>query len=295
VQRVAVQKIFLNSQCTFHNNNIENKRIIINTIKKDIENGLINRLISEYLNEKKDILIEINGTIYQITSSWNQNNKQYNNISSIKLNQCENILKEQYNIPTDESLIIFKIEQAMEELLIPLIEYEIFNPKTKEKLDLNYCKNENIYIEIYIPATINKNIIYKYDHNSSYYNDICNTSTTEYGTDITLYDRKNEFNNNNLFICPANCDYINYNIDNKRVLCKCEIQSGIILDSTKTINHFKNLKYTSNIKVLKCFRLFSKERLLKNIAFYIISFIILLYIILGIYFYFKEYKNIIFI
>jgi hypothetical protein len=187
-------------------------------------------------------------------------------------------------------LIIFKIEQAMEELLIPLIEYEIFNPKTKEKLDLNYCKNENIYIEIYIPATINKNIIYKYDHNSSYYNDICNTSTTEYGTDITLYDRKNEFNNNNLFICPANCEYINYNIDNKRVLCQCEIQNGIFLDSTKTINHFKNLKYTSNIKVLKCFRLFSKEGLLKNIAFYIISLIILLYIILGIYFYFKEYK-----
>jgi len=115
----------------------------------------MNKLISEYFGDKKDIIINKNEIIYQITSSWNQKNKKYKNISSIKLKDCENILKTKYDMQSDEVLIIFKIEQNIERLLIPLIEYEIFNPKTKEKLDLNYSKNENIYIDIYIPVSIN--------------------------------------------------------------------------------------------------------------------------------------------
>ena len=283
-------KDFFNQKCTLNDNSIENKLIIINRIKKDIENGIMDGLISKYFTKNKDIIIKNNETIYQISSTWNQNNKQYNNISSIKLDQCENILKEQYSISTDESLIIFKIEEDIKELLIPLIEYEIFNLKTKEKLDLNYCKNENVYIEIYIPASINENIIFKYDPKNSYYNDICNTFTTEYGTDMTIYDRKLEYNNNNLFLCPANCEYINYNADNKKVLCQCKPQNGISLDKNKMINHFKIFNYTTNLNVLKCFEFFSKKGLMKNIANYIISLIILLNIILGIYFYLKEYN-----
>jgi hypothetical protein len=142
-----------NKKCTL--NNIESREIIISNIIYDIQNGQMNGLISEYLRVKKDMIIKKNETVYQITSSWNQNNKQYNNISSIKLNQCENILKVQYNISTDESLIILKIEQDIEELLIPLIEYEIFNPESKEKLNLNHCINEKAYIDIYIPVSIN--------------------------------------------------------------------------------------------------------------------------------------------
>jgi hypothetical protein len=146
---------FFNNKCKLSNYNIENKKFIINNIIDDIENGQMNGLISGYLTTKKDIIKKVNETIYQITSSWNQNNKKYNNISSIKLNKCENILKAKYNISTNKSLIIFKIEQKMEELLIPLIEYEIFEPETKEKLNLNHCINEKAYINIYIPVSIN--------------------------------------------------------------------------------------------------------------------------------------------
>ena len=218
---------FFNEKCTLNDYNPDSKRIIIRNILNDIENNLINKLISEYLNNRKDIIIKKREILYQITSSWNQNNKQYKNISTIKLKDCENILKAKYDIQSEEILIIFKIEQKIEGLLIPLIEYEIFNPKTKEKLDLNHCKNENIYIDIYMPVSINENILYKYDPNNSYYNDICNTYTTEYGTDITLYDRKIEYNNNNYFLCPVNCKYINYNLENKTVNCQCEPQNGI--------------------------------------------------------------------
>ena len=281
---------FFNEKCTLNDYNIESEGIIIRNIINDIENNLMNKLISEYLNDRKDLIIKKNEIIYQITSSWNQNNKQYKNISSIKLKNCENILKAKYNIQTDEALIIFKIEKKIEGLFIPLIEYEIFNPKTKEKLDLNYCKNESIYIDIYTSISINENILFKYDPNNSYYNDICNTYTTENGTDITLYDRKNEYNNNNYFLCPVNCKYINYNLENKTVICQCEPQNGITLDKTKMINTFKNIKQITNFKILKCSELFSKAGLIKNIANYIIFSFIIIYIISLIFFYFKEYK-----
>ena len=62
------------------------------------------------------------------------------------------------------------------------------------------------------------------------------------------------------------------------------------MNKTKVINHFKNLKYTSTFKVMKCFKLLFKVGLNKNIANYIIFSIIILYIISSIYFYCKEYK-----
>jgi surface protein len=72
---------FFNKKCTLNNYNIENKRTFINNIINDIENDQINGLISEYLRNRKDLIIVKNETLYQITSSWNQNNNQYNIIS----------------------------------------------------------------------------------------------------------------------------------------------------------------------------------------------------------------------
>ena len=73
--------------------------------------------MNQLLNgEKKEIIKKVNNTIYQITSSFNQNNKDYNNVSSIKLCECENILKEKYKIPKNNSLIIFKIEHFVKGL-----------------------------------------------------------------------------------------------------------------------------------------------------------------------------------
>jgi hypothetical protein len=155
-------------------------------------NILLEQVIKD---EKKELIKKVDDTLYHITSSYNQNIKKYENISSIKLGECENILKEKYNIIKNETLIIFKIERDIEEMLIPLIEYEIFNPITKSKLDLNYCKNSNI--TIHIPVNINESILFKYDPNNSYYNDICNIYTNENGIYITIYDRKEEYNKKN--------------------------------------------------------------------------------------------------
>ena len=291
---------FFNDICSINiiNNQSQNNSqyILISTIINEIEDGSLNELLLEELfNEKNDIIKIDYDILYQITSSYNQNNKEYENISTIKLGECEFILKKNYNIPLNKDLIIFKTEQYIEDLYIPLIEYEIFNPITNEKLNLDYCRNESINIEFNIPVSINENNLIIYNPNDSYYNDICFTHTTDKGTDITLYDRQNEFNKNNLTICPNNCIYKNYSSTNSKVTCLCQIQDRFSLfskiNNTEIIFKFLLSKRITNFDILKCYKfLFSRKGLIQNAGFYIILIIIFINIILVIFFYIKEYK-----
>ena len=82
---------FFNEKCTINNHTTEGEKIILNNIIEDIENGNLDKLLLGVINERKDIIIQDNERVYQITSSLNQNNNK--NISSIKLGECENILK----------------------------------------------------------------------------------------------------------------------------------------------------------------------------------------------------------
>ena len=288
---------FFNEKCKLIYNEIKNKRTLISNIIDEIENGSMNELLLRVINKDKneDLVIINNKDLYQITTSFNQNNKDYKNISSIKLGELENIIKEQYSIPKDESLIIFKIEQYIDGLLIPIIEYEIFNPETKEKIDLNLFNNTSINIEIYIPVLINESELYKYDLNSSYYNNICNIINRGDNYDLTLYERKNEYNNNNLSLCQFNCIYIKYDYNKKMVICQCKIQ-GIIsllskINNINLINYAINKKYLTNLNIMKCYKIvFSKEGLIKNFGNYLITSIIFIYIILAIAFYLKGYN-----
>ena len=176
---------------------------------------------------------------------------------------------------------------------MPLVEYEIFNPKTKEKLDLSYCKNNNLNVSIYIPVSINDNILFIYNPNSSYYNDICQNNNTVIDNDFTLYERKLEFNKNNLAICQNNCIFNGYDSENKKVICLCQFQDGFSLNYNeyeKLIFKFLIKKKIFNLYILKCYNLIlTKQGLIKNIGQYIISSIILVYIASAIFVYIKEY------
>jgi len=287
-------KDFFDNLCTINNIKSKSQELMITNIIEGIQEGLIDFLIEEsiYL-QKKDIIKRENDTLYQITSDFNQNNSNDDDFKSqIDLGQCKNILREKNNITQDEPLIIFKIEKFSEELLIPIIDFHIFNPTTKEKLNLDFCKNEKI--NIFIPVNINESILYKYEPKSPYYNDICYIYTNEYGTDMTLYDRQDEFNNKFMSLCSINCTYNHYNSETKKVLCQCSKSSDRIIISeinkTELLFMFPNEKKSINLDILKCKKLlFSKNGLIKNLGSYIIIFIILLYIYSAIYFYLKGY------
>jgi len=284
---------FFNLKCRLNNYNIKSQSILIMNIINGIEEGSLDDLLNQVLNgEREDIKIEDNGIIYQIETSFNRKN---DNISKVILGECENILKEEYNISQEEPLIIFKTEYKIEGLSIPFIEYDLFNPNTKEKLDINLCKYSNINITIETPFFINETNLYKYEPNNSFYNDICHTYTTEDGTDISLYDRKNDYNNNNISLCTINCVYIRYDSTNKKVICECEPQERIslhkILNKDLLANNLTKVKSIHNLNVLKCHKLlYSKKGLIRNIGSYIIISIIFLHIVSAIFFYLKGYN-----
>ena len=130
---------------------------------------------------------------------------------------------------------------------VPVIEYEIYDPKTFKILNLTYCKDTKIKISF--PVEIKEEELFKYNLSSEYYNDICNTYTTEKGTDISLSDRRNEFINNNMSLCESNCDFVGNNYKLKEASCECEVKEKIptiseiiVFDKKKLLNKFINVK-----------------------------------------------------
>jgi hypothetical protein len=181
-----------------------------------------------------------------------------------------------------------------EGLLIPIIEYEVYNIITKEILDLNICKD--LQININIPVNINEKILFKYNTSDDYYNDICNIYTTENNTDIILKDRRNEFVENNMSLCEKNCNYKGYNNETKKVSCECNIKvkfpllSEIEINKEQLLNNFTDVQNIINLNIMKCYYiLFNRIGLIKNIASYIMIIIIFVVIILTILFRAKGY------
>ncbi len=277
---------FLEKECIINNKNNQTVQDnIIKSIKTEITNGNLNSIISNIKDgDKNDYILQDNDAIYQITSSDNQNNNEYNNISSILLGDCEQKLKDHYKIDKDEPLIIFKIDIKEEGLKIPIIEYEIYNPYNLEKLELDVCKD--IKINISIPVSIDEDSLFKYNSSDEYYNDICYSYTTENDTDITVKDRQNEYKENNMSLCESNCDYTYYNSTTKKAICNCKVKNNIgsvsAIKQSKDLllTSFSNLKNSINLEIMKCYKtLFTKEGLMKNFGSYILLFILFIQII----------------
>jgi len=274
-------------------NNFSEQDNIINNIKNDIETHKIDDLLFNVTNsigKNNDIIIKERETIYQITSSNNQNNENYEDLSTIKLGECEDKLKTKYHIDKNQSLIIFKVEHNIPGILIPIISYEIYDPNNKNKLELDECKN--ILVDLDIPVNINNDDLIKYDPESEYYTDECYPYTSENGTDIIINDRIEEYKNNNMSLCEKNCEFNGYEEYSRKVQCKCKTKSKV--DNITEINqsndllletNFEKENSTLNIVTMKCtYTLFSKKGLSKNIGNYIFTFIFIFLVICTILF-----------
>ena len=82
------------------------------------------------------------------TQKYNYDNN-INNMTAIDIGGCENLLREENDIPADENLYMRKIDIYEEQIKIPKIEFEIYykenNTKLK-KLDLTICENSDIHL-----------------------------------------------------------------------------------------------------------------------------------------------------
>ena len=279
-----------------NNNNSNNQNDIIINIQNELDNHKLDICIENIIiKENKDLLIKDNNIIFQLTSTTNQNYNIYNNLSSINLDECEKELRKYYSIDNNITLLLLKIDIFENGLLIPIIEYQVYNSKTKKELNLNVCKN--IKIKINIPVNIDENNIYKYNSSNEYYNDIC-YSYTKNNADFILEDRRDEYINNNLSLCEKDCEYNSYDYNNKKVLCECFTKikiaslTELVINKDKLINKFIDIKNIININVLKCLKeVFNKGRLILNLGFIIIGIIILITSILSILFKIKGYPN----
>ena len=290
-----------NLSCKLSNKDINDDQFN-DYFQNEIENNdkLINDIIN---NDFKDLTIFSNNIIYQLSTTINQKlkieSKIDDGISSIDLGDCEKIIKRENNIDEKISLIILKYDIKINESISTQVKYDVYNPITRKKLNLDSCKNTSI--NIYTHVNLNDDLldIYKYsneqgydifDPKSNFYNDICTPYTSLNGeTDIILSDRMTDMLNRTGLLCENNCNYGGIdNIETKKVLCRCEAKidnnSEIIeenLPFKKFKNFHSNIKNQLNYKVLKCFKLlFNNKNIITNYGFYILTIINLIFFVI---------------
>ena len=291
---------FANKFCKINYKNneyegIESQEKLIENIQKE----LMTYFDTSVIDSGKDIIIELDNIVIEITSTENQKAKNISNNSIINLGLCEDKIKEEKKISKNDSLYILKVDIKQKEYKIPKIQYEIyypfFNKSRLNKLNLTIC--ENIKIDYFIPIIINETLD-MINPKSGYFNDICYTFTSQNKTDVPLYQRKKEFIDKRLAVCEENCDFSYYYKILGKVVCSCQVKTNFnnnisanIIDLGKLWNSFIDKKYIEKLEILKCYKLiFSLKNYFQNYGNIFLLFIILLYFLCLIIFFCHDFK-----
>ena len=243
-------------------------------------------------------------------------------ISAIDLGNCTNVLKEYYNIPKNESLIILNMEIKEGENnnndnncfnLGKNTQIEIYD-YSGNKLNLSLCK-EDIVVMKYIGDVTELNIesakdlasqgIDVFNAEDDFFNDICHPFDNPDGVDIILKDRRNDIYQNATF-CQDGCTYSGVDYDVMAANCICDSSSFQGNEENITNSEKDNSESVSfnsladsfisnlisfNFDVIKCYNLiFNKKILLRNIGFYCLASMFFLQIICLFVFLIKRLK-----
>ena len=268
----------------------KDKELVFDDMIKGVTNGSLDQIINQVVNNKKDFVMSADGDTYHLTTVKQQYYTQH--LSAVDLGDCEKKLRQDYSLG-DQELLIFKVDHYVPSFKIPIIEYVLFTENGRMNINLDSCKG--IPINYYLPVNISNDKLYLYDPNNEFYNDKCHQHTSEGGTDMTIYDRKNEYNVQNMSLCENGCEFGGYNETNSKTKCTCPIKTErnfFEIDQDKLLNKFKNYKDITNIMIVKCYKLvFSSKGLKKNIGSYIIISIAVINGSLIAFFYLKGFKN----
>lgn len=111
-----------------------------------------------------------------------------------------------------------------------------------------------------------------------------------------MYDRKNDYNENHLSLCEANCTFFRYNSSTSKVECECKTKSYLLtledFYKEEFLDKMTNSQKLTNFYVMKCSNLISSgENIKNNTGFSLIAIIISLFIIVMIIFCVKGYNT----
>ena len=290
-----IQTELLNNKSGDHK--CSNQDIFENKCQSEIINDeqinyCYNRLKNEsIISNNTKIVIKTLNVLFQLLTLDNKKNEEDKDISNIDLGKCFEILKESIDNP----LKILKIDIKNADLTSTYVQYEIFDSKIGNKINLNIC--HDLIIKINVPKKLDDETLFIFynlensgynilDKNDSFYNDICATYTSKQGKDVLLYDRYNDIyiHINEMHICQIDCELISYNTTTENAECDCKIQEEEIMTNLEDITFNKEVIISgfvgsltnSNFMVLKCYKLlldFSK--LILNYGFIIMSIILL--------------------
>ena len=251
------------------------------------------------IDKGEDQFLKTDKILITFTNLENQKNNIESNMSTIDLGECEDLLRKYYNLTNNETIYMKKLDISQDGMKAKKIEYDVYcqlSGNNLEKLNLTIC--ENTKISINIPIEIVGNID-KFNASSGYFNDICYTSTSDDGTDITLRDRKKEFLEGDNIICQDGCNFSVYDSQYKKAKCECYAKESapsyvdMVIDKNKFFESFIDFKNLVNIKIVICYKkLLSIKAFVYNIGCIIMTFIIFFHIITIFIFYISQLKKI---
>ena len=273
-------------EITYYDNILKNVEEIFTSDNYDTSN----------LDNGKDDILETEKMTITFTTSDNQKNNINNNMSSINLGECENLLRKYYNISNNETIYMKKIDVVQEGKKTSKVEYQVYCKlfgTNLIKLNLTTCSDSMVSISI--PIELPENFD-KFNSSSAYYNDICYTTTSEDGTDIPIKDRQTNYVGNEIIVCQEDCDFSKYDSQKSRAECSCKAKEAstsiadMKFNKAKLFQNFKDIKNFANFNFLICYKkLFNKMGILFNIGSYILLAIILFHIIVVIIFWINQF------
>ena len=194
------------------------------------------------------------------------------------------------------------------------MQYEIYDSLKLTKLNLDYCKNLNLKIIIYVPVQLDSTCISLYenlknwgynlfDSGDPFYHDVCTLFTNQFGTDVIIEDRRKDYylSYNTLQLCQEGCDFSSYDKLIQKAECYCNGQTNAVITDIKKLHLDKKIIAdifldtikNSNFRVLKCYKVaIDLTTILTNIGRIIFTLILVLFLVLMIIYYVKEKKKI---
>ena len=264
------------------------------TIIENIKNGTMKQVLSQVIGNNESLIMKDGESSHIITSL--SSSFQRADLSSINFGECEQLIKNKSGLKQEEELILYEIEHNVEGFNIPIIEYVLFNENGSMQLNLSIC--DNMKVQYYIPLSINETDLSKFDPSSDFYNNECNKAS-EGGVDMTLYEKKNRFNMNNMSLCEKGCTYKGLDPKNNKVICDCSIKSDMNYNNEQVnigdlLNQIDSPKSNSNLKVTQCINnLLEVSKMKSNFGFLLLFLILIFFIVILFVYCIKGKRNLV--